>query len=260
LEGLNLAVPRQFIEDFRQALDEGFRLIAHWLNSQPPVQRAGVKIEPCSPHSASTIEGCRNKLANLFIGIRPYAPNVPREDRDIHPWTLGCLNQKKQGLIHVCLHCSEAPESLEEKIERLVGIHHSYGWTAEDWRVCVKEPVEKYAEEWRAWLSGLEEPAAEADGPFGVEGFHWKGTSYFGLTAKPFRLVQALWSAKHRTLSLDHAEAAVYGPNDLPPDSGLPSLRRQINAFFRANGIPWNVTVRGGSAGAVALVHTAPKL
>jgi hypothetical protein len=245
-----MKVPRQFVEAALKAHDDGFRLIAHWLNSQPAIMRAKVKIEPCSPRPGVAMADCRNVLSNVLLGIRPYAPSIPKDDRDIAPWTLGCLARNKDQHSFVRLYFSEGDETVEQRIERLVGVYDAYGWTAEDWGVCVKTAVEEYSDQWRSTLSALAESASEA-GPTGFDGFSWNGKATRGLTTKSFRLIKALWDAKSHTITRDAAEEAVYGHDELTPEYGLTSVRSQANAFFRPN-VPLKVTFSGDN---VALVE-----
>jgi hypothetical protein len=249
-----MGAPLQFVEAALQAHDQGFRLIAHWLNSQPPLQRSKVIIEPCSPPPGASLDGCRNVLSNALLGIRPYVPEIPKDDRNIAPWSLGCLSQSKSHHSYVRLYNGDDDETVEERIERLVAIYDAYGWSAEDWRVCVKAAVEQHAEQWRNALKASAEPAP-AGGPVGVDMFLWGGQTYRGLTNKSFALVSTLWAAKHRTLSKAEVEEAVYG-DELAPENGLASLRRQVNAFFLRHRIPLQVTIRSGK---VALLNGASK-
>jgi hypothetical protein len=235
--------PRKFVDDALKAHDDGFRLIAHWFNCHPVLIRANIKIEPCSPPPGATIAGCRNVLSNVLLGIRPHAPQIPKDDRDVIPWTLGCLCKTKDQHHPVRVYSGDDFETVEGEIDRLVSVYDSYGWTAEDWRIYVKLFIEDYGDRWRNFMSSLAEHTEET-GPAGVDSFYWDGTRYHGLTPKPFLLVSALWAARHRTLSTAQAELAVYGSVDAAPEYGLTTLRREANAFFCPR-IPLKIAFRG---------------
>ena len=90
-------------------------------------------------------------------------------------------------------------------------------------------------------LAQAGEPAAmvkpSADGPFGFDGFRWKGTERGGLTKRAVKLVSAIWPAAEHTCDLQGAIEAVYG-DDPPPDDGIGGARKDANNFFQKRRIP----------------------
>lgn len=79
----------------------------------------------------------------------------------------------------------------------------------------------------------------ETDGPVGLDSFRWHGTVHGGLTAKRFRLLTALWTAKDRTLHFEQLADPVWGDRNEPVSStSVDSLCRELRTFFRSKNIP----------------------
>ena len=96
----------------------------------------------------------------------------------------------------------------------------------------------------RAFCSGRDEiPAGGSkDGPVAPDGFVCGGTTHYGLARKPFLTVNFLWQARNRTASADDLAEPVWEDHAATPDrSALDGTRREINSFFRNNGILFHV-------------------
>jgi len=85
------------------------------------------------------------------------------------------------------------------------------------------------------------------DGPFGIDGFRWRGDEYRGLSPRAWKLLDRVWPADDHSCSLDDAIEAVYGDEDpdLLPKDPLGGPRKDANAFFRGAGILLAVKVSG---------------
>lgn len=81
-----------------------------------------------------------------------------------------------------------------------------------------------------------------ADGPFGFDGFRWRGKEHRGLQLKVWLLIDWLWRQPDRSGSTDDANIAVYGDDE--SDYGLVSCRTHANKYFLRNRIPLRVRIR----------------
>lgn len=88
-------------------------------------------------------------------------------------------------------------------------------------------------------------PEPLRDGPEPPDGFNYAGRTYFGLARKPFLAVAFLWPLPNRTARRDELAEPVWEDHaDTPSESAVEGLRKEINRFFRANGIPWHTVFK----------------
>jgi hypothetical protein len=91
-------------------------------------------------------------------------------------------------------------------------------------------------------LSASENPSPEPlqEGPEPPDGFNYGGQTHYGLARKPFLAVAFLWSLPNRTARRDELAEPVWQDHAFTPsESAVQGLRKEINRFFRAKGIPW---------------------
>ncbi len=84
---------------------------------------------------------------------------------------------------------------------------------------------------------------ADPDGPVPPNAFQWKGKFSEGLQEAPWRLVNALWSARNRTLPIDtELGGVVWLEHALEPDENqVDGVRTKANRFFDSHEIPFQV-------------------
>lgn len=101
-----------------------------------------------------------------------------------------------------------------------------------------------------------------ADGPFGTDGFRFNRKPYHGLAPIPFRLITALWNARHRsfTLTLRELEGPVWNdPSVTATDGMLGSARRHANEFFLDKKLPFRVSTSKATGDRTASLKRVPQ-
>jgi hypothetical protein len=129
------------------AHDIGFRILADWFNKAFIACKIDVRIDADPPPPTATLRTCKQTIANALLAIRPFAPDLPPDDK-LWPWALGHLNGKRdepsQSIAGVTLELDPNWPNLEsaDDIENEVSVKQSYGWTeASSWRAYVVEPM-----------------------------------------------------------------------------------------------------------------------
>lgn len=86
----------------------------------------------------------------------------------------------------------------------------------------------------------------EPDGPTPPDGFRWKGSVYSPLAKGPYRALEAVWKAKYRCVDASALSMAISDDHacDHLPDNSMPSLRGELNDFFRKYRITLHARVR----------------
>ncbi len=101
-----------------------------------------------------------------------------------------------------------------------------------------------------------------SDGPFGLDGFRWKGIERVGLRPVPFRLVNVLWNVKDRTARYGELAKSVWddGEINLRNDDRLSSARRAANKFFESGPFPFSVKLspKNDLARLIEAIQTLP--
>jgi hypothetical protein len=91
-----------------------------------------------------------------------------------------------------------------------------------------------------------------ADGPVPPDAFRHEARLYHGLQPKPYRLVEYLWGCENRTSPFHDLAEPVWGDREqMVPDCGPGSLRRQANRFFAKHAIPYKVSIKNRMAALV---------
>ncbi len=88
--------------------------------------------------------------------------------------------------------------------------------------------------------------APKPDGPFGVSGFSFRGKQIDGIPNLPWKLLDALWKARERTLEFDEIVLAVWGdPNEPVANKTIQSHCATLRKLFRDNAFPCGIKTGG---------------
>ena len=161
----------QVVRAALEAHEIGYRIIASWINEEIKkcasgkakrlARNAKVRVEADPPPPNASFEQSQNQLANALLGIRPFLPHLPRDDRDVCPWVIGYLgrsgertNEGEKVLIKVPVVAMPMGFGLQRDIRRRVSVF-AYDWNEGEWRTYVKEPVEAWFKQTQAELLAL---------------------------------------------------------------------------------------------------------
>lgn len=82
-----------------------------------------------------------------------------------------------------------------------------------------------------------------SDGPFGLDGFRWKGIERTGLEAVPHGLLRYLWSATDRAATYDELAEPVWADRNIDVTEGMvASARHKATQFFVRWAFPFQVS------------------
>jgi hypothetical protein len=117
--------------------------------------------------------------------------------------------------------------------------------------------------EWSAAaIHNIKPDGDETDGPFGHNGYRWKGNRHYGLSPRAWKLLSFVWPSRDRSCSYHDAIDALYPDEDadaLPKDP-LGGHRKDANAFFAQKRIPLIVVISGSKrTGRVSICALVPK-
>lgn len=105
----------------------------------------------------------------------------------------------------------------------------------------------------RRWLSDVAGDSGEPnvadsksqDGPVRPDGFRWGGEVYRPIAKGPFLALLATWSCSDRCIYADDMPRALGDSEAMLADYTMPSIRGELNDFFRQNEIPYHAIVKG---------------
>jgi hypothetical protein len=138
-----------------EAWDAGYRMIASDLNWLLSRHTPDVLIDAEQMLDGWSLSEARKRLKTALNSI-PIPP--PEIDRDIiYPWTFGLTNGLGNRHYGISLDGYLNDDKALKWLDRNCG-----NWTPDQWRTCIKEPVEAYAAKWRDWLTGLARPESTA--------------------------------------------------------------------------------------------------
>lgn len=197
---------------------------SEWLIVQPPLLRLADYVTRQIDSAAA--------LASMYVGPKLLAPALNYDG----PFFLetGDSAREKAGPNFVRKEFREAYEALRRygrstEANKLIRL---YGNTSENALDTLQ-----YVE---ALLVELEPPT----GPIPPDLFHWEGKEYRGLKPISFGLLRVLWEEK--TVEYSTLGESVWDDHTVEPEKEqVGTARRAINAFFKENGIPFQVAVKG---------------
>jgi hypothetical protein len=93
----------------------------------------------------------------------------------------------------------------------------------------------------RAGTAEQQSDALLCDGPTPPDGFTWQGQTYRGMRTKVYLAVSFLWPRRHRSAHCKELGEPVWRDFVIEPDyTAVRGVCRDINRFFRTNGIPFH--------------------
>jgi hypothetical protein len=192
---------QRYARNALDAYEQGFRVIAGWLNDIMAKHAPGLRVNADPPEPGITLADASQQLRNALLGLRPEFPDMPGDEK-IYPWSLGYAHDINSLPVLVGLvgyyaseeeHIAPILRYLDEKRSR---------WPSEMWQTRIVAPVEEYADEQREPLRKTE-LTARFDSPEAIVGYVdelrrcWPEPEDYSLSM-PATIFEELWGAMYR--------------------------------------------------------------
>jgi hypothetical protein len=160
MEATKAAVPTAIVETARNAYEDGYAIVAGWINAALAKHGISARVEPGRVRlNHPTLAQCRTSLERAMDQIGAYGVDIPAATR-IEPWMVYCTSNGMQFSVTLVHSGGGAPESAED-----VAWHFSHqanhpvpeSW----WTEFVVKAVHQRADEWRDWFKQFSETKQE---------------------------------------------------------------------------------------------------
>jgi hypothetical protein len=151
------------IDEAQAAWEDGFAIIAARLNVVLHERHTGLTIHAYKPPPGETLGSCRERLAQA-LGDIPMAISDLADDPDLHPWTLGFVNDLSQPERKIGSRGFDEMFGLDVGLATTIAeLRTSHlDWTPQHWRHAIVGPVEASAQQWSLRFSEMEAKLAKS--------------------------------------------------------------------------------------------------